>query len=103
MVRQKGVLSKLYFALSRVNAPNSSRRTFASGVVRQFWGFTTSHKNAPNAHNVAATRNEAVQPNWAATAGVSDAVSIPPSCAPMFMKPDTEPDDEPARPAVTDQ
>src|SRR5471032_3356073 len=66
-------------------------------------GSTMSQAAAPSMHNTAATRNDAVQPKRAAIAGVSEAVTAPPSCAPIFMKPETEPDDLPAMSAVTDQ
>src|ERR1700676_2417548 len=36
-------------------------------------------------------------------AGVSEAVTAPPSCAPMFMKPETEPEKAPPISALTDQ
>jgi hypothetical protein len=51
----------------------------------------------------AATRNEVVQPNRAAIQGVRDVVSAAPIWFPIFMKPDTEPEDAPAMSAVTDQ
>src|SRR5205814_7611088 len=66
-------------------------------------GSTSSHANAPRRHSAAATRNDAVQPNRAAIAGVSEAVTAPPICAPVFMKPETEPEERPAISAVTDQ
>ena len=49
-------------------------------------------RRRPSRHNPAATRKEAVQPKRAAIAGVSEAVTAPPICAPIFMKPETEPD-----------
>src|SRR5260370_37449925 len=36
-------------------------------------------------------------------AGVSEAVTAPPSCAPMFVKPETEPEKAPPISALTDQ
>jgi hypothetical protein len=47
--------------------------------------------------------NEAVHPKRAAIQGVKDAVRAPPNCPPVFMKPETDPDDAPAIPVVTDQ
>src|SRR5262249_9503768 len=57
----------------------------------------------PAAQRTAAVRNDAVHPYWPAIQGVSDAVTAPPICAPMFMTPETVPADEPARSALTDQ
>ena len=54
-------------------------------------------------HNPAATRNEVVQPNRAAIQGVSEAVIAAPIWFPIFMNPDTDPEDAPAMSAVTDQ
>src|SRR5216683_2144026 len=36
-------------------------------------------------------------------AGVSEAVTAPPNCAPIFMKPETEPEKAPPISALTDQ
>ena len=66
-------------------------------------GSTTIHDTAPVRHNPAATRNEAVHPKWLAIAGVSEAVTAPPICAPIFIKPETDPEELPAMSAVTDQ
>src|SRR5512146_492766 len=79
---------------------------WAPGVVSTLSvrvGSTSNQAIAPTAQSAAATRKEAVQPNRPAMAGVKEAVSAPPSCAPMFMKPETEPEDGPAMSAVTDQ
>src|SRR6185295_12950200 len=66
-------------------------------------GLTVIQAMAPNRHRAAATRNEAVQPKCNAITGVSDAVTAPPICAPIFIKPETEPDEVLLRSAVTDQ
>ena len=54
-----------------------------------------SHKIAPAMHAAAAAANEAVHPQCLAINGVSDAVVALPICPPMFMNPDSEPDDAP--------
>src|SRR5258706_1962924 len=54
-------------------------------------GKTSSQARPPHAHNAAATRKDAVQPNFVAMAGVRDAVRAPPNWPPMFIKPDTDP------------
>jgi hypothetical protein len=72
-----------------------------TGSVRS--GFTIHHASPPSAHRIAATRKEAVQPNRSAIQGVSEAVSAPPNCPPVFMNPETEPEEVPAMPEVTDQ
>src|SRR5689334_16664662 len=66
-------------------------------------GFTTSHASDPTTHRAAATRNAAVQPNWAAIQGVRDAVMAPAVWLHMFMTPETLPAEVPPRSAVTDQ
>src|SRR5947199_7767455 len=66
-------------------------------------GSTSSHANAPMPHKHAATTNEAVHPYCAAIHGVSDAVSAPPACAPMFINPENDPENEPPISALTDQ
>ena len=66
-------------------------------------GSTASQLAAPRTHNPAATRNDDVQPNRPAIQGVSEAVTAPPNCPPMFMNPDTKPEEVPAMSAVTDQ
>ena len=66
-------------------------------------GSTTSQLSAPTRHNAAATRNDVVQPNLAAIHGVKEAVSAAPIWFPIFMKPETEPEEAPAISAVTDQ
>ena len=62
-------------------------------MVRLRRGSTSSQAAAPRRHRPAATRNDTVQPKWAAIQGVSEAVTAPPICAPVFMKPETEPDE----------
>ena len=74
---------------------------WATSRVR--FGSTNSHATAPVRHSAAATRNDAVQPKCFAISGVSHAVNQPPACAPIFMNPETDPEDGPARSAVTDQ
>src|SRR5262249_32694571 len=66
-------------------------------------GSTNIQATAPVKQSAAATKNDAVQPKCCAISGVSHAVSQPPACAPMFMNPETDPEDGPARSAVTDQ
>ena len=66
-------------------------------------GSTSNQAKEPSAHKAAATKKEAVQPNREAIAGVSEAVTTPPTWAPMFIKPETEPEEAPAISAVTDQ
>src|SRR5213076_2884490 len=73
------------------------------GSTRLASGSTSSQATAPTTHKAAASRKDAVHPNRAATNGVSVAVTNPPSCPPVFMNPETNPDDGPAIPAVTDQ
>ena|ERR1700691_6051379 len=72
-------------------------------IVNRCDGSTSSQLAAPRMHNAAAARNDVVQPNRAAIQGVSEAVSAAPIWLPIFIKPDTEPEDVPARSAVTDQ
>ena len=55
------------------------------------------------AHRAAATRKEAVQLNWWAISGVSEAVTMPPNWPAIFITPEAEPADAPAMSAVTDQ
>ena len=55
------------------------------------------------AQNAAAVRNDAVHPKRPAIQGLNEAVTTPPIWPPIFITPDTEPADEPARSAVTDQ
>ena len=65
----------------------------SSAVARVRCGSTINQAADPITHKAAATRNDAVQPNFTAIQGVSCAVTAPPICAPMFMKPETEPAD----------
>ena len=62
-----------------------------------------SHSKDPAAHRAAATRNDAVQLKRWAIHGVSEAVTAPPICPPIFITPDTDPAEAPAMSAVTDQ
>src|SRR5579871_754969 len=73
----------------------------ASGALRS--GSTIIHASPPRTHSPAATAKDAVHPKRLAIAGVSDAVTAPPICAPLFMIPETEPDEEPPISADTDQ
>jgi hypothetical protein len=80
------------------------RRSLAAGAAsRTRPGSISNHAPEPRRQNPAATRKEAAQPKRPAIAGVSEAVTAPPIWAPIFMKPETEPDDEPAISDVTDQ
>jgi hypothetical protein len=56
-------------------------------------GSTSSQLAAPTKDKTAAAKKEAVQPKWSAIQGVKDAVTAPPNCAPIFMKPETEPEE----------
>jgi len=62
-----------------------------------------SHIKDPAAHKTAATRNDAVQLKRCAIQGVSEAVTAPPICPPIFITPETDPAAAPAMSAVTDQ
>jgi hypothetical protein len=73
------------------------------GVAIGFSGFTSSQRSEPARQAPAATKNEVVQPKRSAIHGVSEAVTAPPTCPPMFIRPDTVPADLPAMSAVTDQ
>ena|SRR5579859_6254701 len=66
-------------------------------------GSTINQAIAPRRQSVAAIRKDAVQPKRLAINGVKEAVTMPPIWAPMFMNPETEPEDGPAKSAVTDQ
>jgi hypothetical protein len=66
-------------------------------------GSTASQHAAPTRHKAAAVRKDAVHPNRVAIHGVSEAVIAAPIWLPVFMNPETEPDDAPAISAVTDQ
>jgi hypothetical protein len=66
-------------------------------------GSTTNQLAAPTTHNAAATRKEDVHPKRDAIQGVSIAVRKAPNWLPVFMIPETVPDDPPAMSAVTDQ
>jgi hypothetical protein len=66
-------------------------------------GSTTSQLAAPTTHSAAATRKEDVHPKRDAIHGVNIAVRKAPNWLPVFMIPETVPDDPPAMSAVTDQ
>src|SRR6266404_700279 len=66
-------------------------------------GSTANQLREPSRHKAAATINDAVQPMWAAIHGVSEAVRAAPIWFPVFMNPETTPEDPPAMSAVTDQ
>ena len=66
-------------------------------------GSTTSQTAELRKARTAATRKEVVHPKCAAMNGVSDAVTAPPSCAPIFMNPDTEPEKGPPMSALMAQ
>src|SRR5689334_7837455 len=71
--------------------------------VKLFVGSTTSQLAAPSTQSAAATKNDAFHPKRAAIHGVKDAVMAAPIWLPMFISPDTDPEDAPAISAVTDQ
>src|SRR5215471_12898849 len=71
--------------------------------VKLFVGSTISQLAAPTTHSAAATKNDAFHPKCAAIHGVKDAVIAAPTWLPMFISPETDPDDAPAISAVTDQ
>jgi hypothetical protein len=73
------------------------------GATRVFVGSTMSQHIAPTRHRTDAVRNAAVHPNLSPIQGVSEAVSAAPIWLPVFMTPETEPDELPAMSAVTDQ
>jgi len=66
-------------------------------------GSTTSQHAAPTTHKAAAIRKEDVHPKRSAIQGVSIAVRKAPNWLPVFIIPETVPDDLPAMSAVTDQ
>src|ERR1039458_3105197 len=76
---------------------------WAVHVLRLAEGSTRSQAAAPATHKAVAVRNEAGHPKCAAISGVSEAVTTAPNCPPMFITPETEPAELPARSAVTDQ
>src|SRR4030095_11391088 len=66
-------------------------------------GSTKSQATAPPRHKAAATKNGAFHPSREAIQGASEAVVIPPNWFPIFMKPETAPEERPPMSAVTDQ
>ncbi len=66
-------------------------------------GSTTNQASAPSTDREAATRKAEVQPKCEAIQGVREAVIIAPNWLPMFMKPETLPEEAPPMSAVTDQ
>src|SRR5437867_10849742 len=80
----------------------SGRYSLSDFTTRLRCGSTISHIPAPNTHRAAATRKNAAQPKRWAIHGVSCAVTAPPIWPPMFMNPETDPDDRPTISAVPD-
>ena len=66
-------------------------------------GSTNSHDSAPMIARQAAAKNAMCHPKRAARNGVSDVVTAPPTCAPMFMMPEASPAYSPAKSAVMAQ
>src|SRR5262249_16245585 len=97
------VPAALFLGLDLHSCPVSDEGAECETAIKGRFGSTSSQAKPPATLNAAATRNEQVQPYCWAIAGVRDAVSAPPNCAPMFMKPDVEPALFPAMSAVTDQ
>src|SRR3984957_9137596 len=66
-------------------------------------GCTVIHRKAPTTASAAAMAKDAVQPNRCAIQGVSEAVTAPPTCAPMLTMLEKIPELRPAMSAETDQ
>src|ERR1700739_4820466 len=98
-IRAFKILPRIYFWTSALGS--HVELCFRGFNIRQ--GSTASQAAAPSALSVAATRKGYVQRRCWAMTGVSSAVTAPPNCAPMFMKPEADPALGPAISAVTDQ
>src|SRR5712692_7736259 len=101
-MRQGSRGSLLYFVSNGIPAAAPRCCGYEEGRREQS-GSTNSHASPPSAQNAAATRNDAVQPRRCAITGVSAAVMALPVCAPMFIKPESEPEDLPPRSADSAQ
>src|SRR5215471_12195856 len=66
-------------------------------------GSTNNQAAAPPKQSAAATKKGAFQPSREAIQGVSEAVIMPPIWLPIFIKPETDPEEAPPISAETDQ
>ena len=66
-------------------------------------GLTTSQAAEPRAQRQAAVRKDAVHPNLWANTGVRTAVTALPTWAPIFTKPESEPEERPPKSAESAQ